>query len=121
MDGITGGARRATGGIPSSNTMKGVPNGVNDKGRSSEGKKETTPLITREEIPDIFRIPKRENPVGELLRREGIYFTDLTRIRQKVREGVLERLADGPGTKKETVSQEDCDALKREHEEKDVL
>jgi transposase-like protein len=60
-----------------------------------------------------------ETPVGELLRREGIYSTDLTRIREKVREGALERLADRPGAQKKTVSQADYDALKRELEQKE--
>ena len=58
-------------------------------------------------------------PVGELLRREGIYSTDLARIRQKVKEGALERLADRPGPKHKTVPQEDYEALKRELEEKE--
>ena len=53
-------------------------------------------------------------PVGEVLRREGIYSTDLARIRSKVKEGALERLADRPGAKRKTVSKEDYDALKRE-------
>jgi len=60
-----------------------------------------------------------KTPVGELLRREGIYSTDLTRIRQKVREGALERLADRPGIQKKTVSQAEYDALKRELEQKE--
>jgi transposase-like protein len=60
-----------------------------------------------------------KTPVGELLRREGIYSTDLARIREKVRQGALERLADRPGAKKKTVSQADYDALKRELEEKE--
>jgi transposase-like protein len=60
-----------------------------------------------------------KTPVGELLRREGIYSTDLTRIREKVREGALERLADRPGAQKKTVSQADYDALKRELEQKE--
>ena len=33
-----------------------------------------------------------EKPVGELLRREGLYSTDLARIRQQVKEGALQRL-----------------------------
>jgi len=53
-----------------------------------------------------------ETPVGELLRREGIYSTDLARIREKVRQGALERLADRPGAKKKTVSQAEYDTLK---------
>jgi len=57
--------------------------------------------------------------VGEVLRREGIYSTDLARIRQKVKEGALERLADRPGAKRKTVSKEDYEALKKELEEKE--
>ncbi len=33
-----------------------------------------------------------DQPVGELLRREGIFSTDLARIRQQVKEGALQRL-----------------------------
>ena len=58
-------------------------------------------------------------PVGEVLRREGIYSTDLARIRLKVKEGALERLADRPGAKRKTVSKEDYEALKKELEEKE--
>jgi len=60
-----------------------------------------------------------ETPVGELLRREGIYSTDLARIREKVRQGALERLADHSGAKKKTVSQAEYDTLKRELEQKE--
>ena len=60
-----------------------------------------------------------KGPVGEILRREGIYSTDLARIRQKVKEGALERLADRPGAKRRTVSKEDYDVLKKELEEKE--
>ena len=58
-------------------------------------------------------------PVGEVLRREGIYSTDLARIRSKVKEGALERLGDRPGAKRKTVSKEDYDVLKKELEEKE--
>ena len=57
--------------------------------------------------------------VGEVLRREGIYSTDLARIRQKVKEGALERLADRPGAKRKTVSKDGYEALKKELEEKE--
>jgi len=57
--------------------------------------------------------------VGEILRREGIYSTDLARIRQKVKEGALERLSDRPGAKRKTVSKDDYEALKKELEEKE--
>ena len=60
-----------------------------------------------------------KTPVGELLRREGLYSTDLARICQKVREGALQRLADKPGAPRKTVSKDDYDALKHELEEKE--
>jgi len=58
-------------------------------------------------------------PVGELLRREGIYSTDLARIHKKVKEGALERLADRPGARRKTVPRDHYEALKRELEEKE--
>ena len=92
---------------------------VNDNGRSSEGKKKRRILSPEKKFQIFLASQGGTNPVGELLRREGIYSTDLTRIRQKVKEGALERLADRPGTKKKTVSRDDYDALKRELEEKE--
>jgi len=40
-------------------------------------------------------------PVGEILRREGLFSTDLARIRQQVKEGALLRLSVKPGRAKE--------------------
>ena len=60
-----------------------------------------------------------KTPVGELLRREGIYSTDLARIRQKVREGALERLADRPGARRKMVPWEAYESMKRELEDKE--
>ncbi len=58
-------------------------------------------------------------PVGEILRHEGIYSTDLARIREKVRQGALERLAERPGVRRKMVPWEDYEAVKRELEEKE--
>jgi transposase-like protein len=60
-----------------------------------------------------------KTPVGEILRREGIYSTDLARIRKQVKEAALERLSVRPGPKHKTVPQGDYEALKRELEEKE--
>jgi transposase-like protein len=92
---------------------------VNDNGTSSEGKKKRRILSPEKKFQIFLESQSGKHPVGEILRREGIYSTDLTRIRQKVKEGALERLADRPGTKKKTVSQDDYDVLKRELEEKE--
>ena len=76
--------------------------------------------LSPEKKYQIFLESQRgDSPVGEILRREGIYSTDLNRIRNKVKEGALEHLAARPGVKKKTVSQEEYDALKHELEEKE--
>ena len=61
----------------------------------------------------------KDQPVGELLRREGLYSTDLARIRQQVKEGALQRLSAKPGKKPNQVDSEAYDALKHELQEKE--
>ena len=92
---------------------------VNDNEKLSEGKRKRRILSPEKKFQIFLESQTCKTPVGEILRREGIYSTDLNRIRQKVKEGALERLADRPGTKKKTVSQDEYDALKRELEEKE--
>lgn len=58
-------------------------------------------------------------PVSEILRREGLYSTDLARIRQQVKEGAMERLSSRPGKSKETVPAQEYESLKRELEDKE--
>ncbi len=60
-----------------------------------------------------------DKPIGEILRREGLYSTDLTRIRQQIKEGALSRLRARPGKDKAMVEREDYEALKKELEEKE--
>ena len=60
-----------------------------------------------------------DKPVGELLRREGLFSTDLARIRQQVKEGALQRLSAKPGPKQSHVSTEAHEALKRELQDKE--
>jgi len=57
--------------------------------------------------------------LGEILRREGLYSSDLARIREQVKEGALERLRARPGPKTPTVSVEEYTALKQELEAKE--
>ena len=77
-------------------------------------------LLTAEKKFDLFlescRSPGR---VGEMLRREGLYHTDLARIRAIVEEGALAVLRSvRPGKKKKpSVPAEAYDALLREKEE----
>jgi transposase-like protein len=58
-------------------------------------------------------------PVGELLRREGLFSTDLARIRQQVKEGALQRLSAKPGPKQSQVSTEAYEAIKLELQNKE--
>jgi transposase-like protein len=60
-----------------------------------------------------------DKTVGELLRREGLYSTDLARIRQQVREGALQRLGAKPGRQQDQVSTEAYEAIKHELQEKE--
>ena len=60
-----------------------------------------------------------DKPVGELLRREGLYSTDLARIRQQVKEGALQRLSAKPGKQQNQVDTEAYDALKGELQDKE--
>ena len=86
----------------------------------SSGKRQRRRHLSPEKKFQIFlESQSGKTPVGEILRREGIYSTDLTRIRQKVKEGALEHLADRPGAKRKKVLLGDYDALKSELEEKE--
>ena len=58
-------------------------------------------------------------PVGELLRREGLFSTDLARIRQQVKEGALQRLSAKPGRQQSQVSTEAYEAIKLELQNKE--
>jgi transposase-like protein len=60
-----------------------------------------------------------DQPIGELLRREGLFSTDLARIRQHVKEGALQRLGAKPGKKRNLVDTEACEAIKRELQDKE--
>jgi transposase-like protein len=85
----------------------------------SEEKKKRTVLSAEKKFQIFLESQTGNTPVGEILRREGIYSTDLARIRKNVKEGALERLSARPGATRKTVPQEDYEALKRELEEKE--
>jgi len=60
-----------------------------------------------------------DKPIGELLRREGLFSTDLARIRQQVKEGALQRLGAKPGKKPGQVNTEAYETIKRELQDKE--
>jgi transposase-like protein len=95
-------------------THTNPPEGPNQ----SPGKKRR--FLTAEKKFQIYlEAQNNDKPVGELLRREGLYSTDLARIRQQVKEGALQRLSAKPGRKESLVSTEAYDAIKQELQDKE--
>jgi len=97
---------------------------VSDKGKGPDsslpaGKKKRRFLSPEKKYQIFLEAQRGEAPVGELLRREGLYSTDLARIQHKVKEGALQHLAQRPGRSKKTVSEEEYQALKEELQEKE--
>jgi len=86
----------------------------------SYDKKKKRRFLSPEKKYQIFLEAQRSDvSVAEILRREGLYATDLARIRQQVKQAALERLSVRPGAKKKTVAAEQYDALKQDLEEKE--
>jgi len=97
---------------------------VIDKGKSSDplplaGKQRRRFLSPEKKYQIFLEAQRGEAPVAELLRREGLYSTDLARIQRKVKESALQNFAKRPGRSKRTVSEEEYDRLKREVQEKE--
>jgi transposase-like protein len=95
-----------------------------DKNQSSSsagnsGSKKRRFLSPEKKYQVFLEAQRGQMPVGDLLRREGLYSTDLARIQKKVQEGALERLSDRPGKRKKTVSDSEYARLKKELEEKE--
>jgi len=88
-------------------------------GETSSGKKKRRFLSPEKKFQIYLEAQSGEIPVGEILRREGLYSSDLARIREQVREGALKRLGTRPGSKQKTVPRKSYKELKRELEEKE--
>jgi len=71
----------------------------------SEGKKKRRFLSPEKKFQIFLESQSAKTPVGEIMRREGLYSTDLARIRNQVRAGALERLSARPGPKRNTRTQ----------------
>jgi len=77
-------------------------------------------VLSAEKKYQIFLEAQREEKsAAEILRREGLYSTDLARIRNQVKEGALERLSTRPGRKAATVPAEQYESLKKELEDRE--
>ena len=75
--------------------------------------------LSAEKKFQIYLEAQDGKPVGELLRREGLFSTDLARIRQQVKEGALQRLSAKPGRQQGHVSTEVHEGIKRELQDKE--
>ena len=113
------GARRATGAMPwlvRHNRMKGSTMSPNTNKSNPSRKRK----LTAEKKFQIFLEAQRsETSTGEILRREGLYASDLTRIRKHVQEGAIDRLSAKPGKRPTLVSADEYEKLKKELEEKE--
>ena len=89
------------------------------RNHSLEKKKKRRFLSPEKKFQIFLESQTGKTPVGEILRREGIYSTDLARIRKQVEDAALERLSARPGPKRKSVPHENYEALKRELEEKE--
>ncbi len=85
----------------------------------SEGKKKRHFLSAEKKYQIFLGSQSGKTPTGEILRREGVYSTDLARIRNHVKEGALERLSARPGPRRKTVPMENYEALKGELQDKE--
>jgi len=97
---------------------------VDDKNRRPDshpptGRKNRRILSAEKKYQIFLEAQRGEAPVGEILRREGLYSSDLARIQHKVKAGALESLAKRPGPNKKTVSEEEYAALKLDLQEKE--
>ncbi len=80
-----------------------------------EGERPARRVLSAEKKYQIFLEAQREEKSAtEILRREGLYSTDLARIRRQVKEGALERLSARVGRKAAMVPAEQYERLKKE-------
>ena len=87
---------------------------------TSDGSNKKRRFLTAEKKFQIYlEAQTNDKPVGEILRREGLYSTDLARIRSQVKEGALQRLSAKPGRQQEVVSTETYEAIKSELQDKE--
>ena len=117
------GARRATGTIPypwrSKIEADSMTNTNPSEGPQKTPNKKRRFLSAEKKFQIYLEAQSPDKPIGELLRREGLFSTDLARIRQHVKEGALQRLGAKPGKKREVVDTDAYEAIKRELQDKE--
>lgn len=92
-----------------------------DSVKVADGKERgTRRYLSAEKKYQIFlETERRDAAIGEILRREGLFASDLQRIREQVREGALERLKARPGPRVKAPSREEYEALREELTQKE--
>jgi hypothetical protein len=85
----------------------------------NDDKKKRRFLFAEKKYQIFLEAQRSDVAVAEILRCEGLYATDLARIRQKVKEAALERLAVRPEVRKKTVTSQQYESLKRGFEQKE--
>jgi transposase-like protein len=90
-----------------------------EQGQREEGRPSRRVLSAEKKYQIFLEAQRQEKSAAEILRREGLYSTDLARIRNQVKEGALERLSARPGRKAAVVPAEQYESLKKELEEKE--
>jgi len=116
------GARRATGTMPAPGGSKKEKNLSSSNASEAPDKspaKKRRYLSAEKKFQIYLEAQGGDKPVGELLRREGLFSTDLARSRQQVKEGALQRLSAKPGPKQSQVSPEAYEAIKLELQNKE--
>lgn len=89
--------------------------GNTEKNKTSKKRK----LSAEKKFQIFLEAQRGDSLTGELLRREGLYASDLTRIRKQVQEGAIDRLSCKPGKRPKVVSADEHDLLKNELEQKE--
>ena len=113
------GARRATGTMPAPGGSKKENMSSSNSSAVPSPETKRRYLSAEKKFQIYLEAQVGDKPVGEILRREGLYSTDLARIRQQVREGALQRLSAKPGRQQESVSTGAYEAIKQELQEKE--
>jgi len=66
---------------------------------TKDSKKKRRFLTAEKKFQIYLEALSPDKPAGELLRREGLFSTDLARIRQQVKEGALQRRVASVGVR----------------------
>ena len=93
-------ARRATGArtCPRRSKRNGNMTNSNTSDGPNHAPQSGVILSAEKKFQIYLEAQGKDQPVGEILRREGLFSTDLARIRQQVKEGALQRLSAKPGS-----------------------